>query len=121
MSNSFKYKNNNYLDSSGIVKNREILNQYLNRKIEYFNDTTATNINELLRNKMDLCSQQCQNETKCQMFINGGWSGKNYGFGMYSKIDGCQQLIWICTDGIYFCRKIGNIYDSYKKVSFTNI
>ena len=80
---------------------------------DYYNDTAGTSWQDMMKNKIDYCiNNGFVYGTNGMCFFNGGWSGVNYGFGIFSKIGAMYQLVWYSTDGIYFCRKDG-IYNTY--------
>lgn len=120
MSKSFKFKENNFLDSSGVVKGRETLNQYFEKRIECYNDTSANDVKELLRNKISSIETQLANVTNGMMFLNGGWYGRNYGMAIGGKQGGSIIVFMLFHDGVYVARKLNNVY-SYIKLNHTTI
>ena len=114
MSRSVKPKNNDYIDSSGIVHNREQLNNII--IIDKFNDTSGNDWKEMLRNKIDYCIPLFTRENQT-IILNGGWQNMNFGFAMVTKItdthqtDAIYQIVWCSGFGMYYCRKIGNDYN----------
>jgi hypothetical protein len=99
----------------------------LNNIVGMFNDTSGSNWEAMMKNKIDYCINHI-NTTKgnAQAFINGGWSGVNYGFGLYSKIGGFNQLVWFSKDYSYYCRRQSNgtyeysLINSYTKTTDAN-
>lgn len=89
-----------------------------NHVLDLFNDTSGSTWQDMMKNKLDYCINNI-NTTKenVETFINGGWSGVNFGFGIFSKIGTTYQLIWFSTDGIYYCRKLGNGNYDYRNIS----
>lgn len=89
--------------------------------IDMYNDTSGTDWKTLLKNKLDYCVDNINtSKTNAQVFINGGWSGVMYGFGIFSKINisgigTTYQLMWISQDGIYYCIKSSAGVYTYKK------
>lgn len=83
-----------------------------------FNDTSGSTWQDMMKNKLDYCVANINTtKTNIETFINGGWSGVNYGFGVFSKIGTVYQLVWYSTDGIYYCRKLGNGNYDYRNIS----
>jgi hypothetical protein len=107
MSRSVKPKNNDYIDSSGIVYNREQLNNII--IIDKFNDTSGNDWKEMLRNKIDYCIPLFTRENQT-IILNGGWQNMNFGFAMVTKIGTVYQIVWFSSSGAYYCRKSGNEY-----------
>lgn len=107
MSRSIKFKNNDYIDSSGIAHNREQLNNII--VIDKMNDTSGNDWKEMLRNKIDYCIPLFTRENQ-SIVLNGGWQGVNFGFAMVTRIDTIYQIVWFSTNGAFYCRKSGNEY-----------
>lgn len=81
--------------------------------LDLFNDTSGSDWQAMMKNKIDYCISNINtSKNNAMAFINGGWSGQNYGFGIFSKIGTVYQLIWFSNYGYsFFARKIGNNYD----------
>lgn len=109
MNKSIKLNDNTYLDSSCVVDNRTPLTDDL-KLLKSFNDTKGADYKEMLRNKIEYCKTIVANKSRAQMFLNGGWSGINYGFGIYSKIGTIHQIVWFSSFGIHFCSVVGDTY-----------
>ena len=96
----------------------------LNNTLDMINDTSGSDWQEMMKNKLDYCINNI-NTTKenVETFINGGWSGRNFGFGVFSKLrntyQNTYQLVWFSSDGIYFCRNVFGTYD-YRSILWTN-
>lgn len=91
-----------------------------NNTLDMFNDTRGSNWKELLKNKIDYCITNIDtSKENAEVFINGGWFSRNYGFGLFSKIGNWYQLIWFCNFGIYYCSKNNNTSEYvYKQIEF---
>lgn len=88
----------------------------LQSSLNMFNDTSGSYWQDMMKNKLDYCIDTIDtNRNNAETFINGGWYGVNYGFGIFSKIGNTYQLVWFSSNATYYCRKIGNNYD------YTNI
>ena len=96
------------LDVGGNLKvDTDIINQAFN----LFNDTPGSDWKTMLNNKLEYCINNIHtNENNYMQFINGGWSGVNYGHGIFSKIGSVYQLSWLSSFGIYYVRKINDSY-----------
>ena len=95
MAKSIKLKNDVYLDGGSI-----------NPKLDLFNDTSGNDWKDFLKNKIDFCIANINtNKQNAQTFINGGWQGVTYGFGIFSKVGTVYQLVWHSYIGTYYCRK----------------
>ena len=81
--------------------------------LDAFNDTSGTDWIDMMKNKINWCISNITSSTGYkETFINGGWSGVEYGFGLFSKINNlCYQLVWFSTRGIFYMRKIGTEYN----------
>ena len=67
-----------------------------------------------MKNKLDYCISNINtSKTNMETFINGGWSGANYGLGLFSKIGTNYQLSWFYIDGYKYVRKVGSTYSYY--------
>ncbi len=127
MSKSIKLKDNTYIDSTGVSHNRDTLKNKLNsidtnianRTLDIYQDTVGSDVKEMLRNKIDYGASK-STKTNETILLNGGWSTRNYGFGIYSKIGNTQHIVWFSTFGIYMCRKHNGTYNYYQ-VSLTTI
>lgn len=105
---SIKLKNDHYIDSSGIMHNREPLNNII--IIDKFNDTSGNGWKEMLKNKINYCIPLFT-RTNQTISLNGGWQGVDFGFAMVSRINNVYQIVWCSNSGIYYCRKIGDEYN----------
>ena len=87
--------------------------------LELYNDTSGSNWQEMMKNKLDFCISNC-NTTKenAETFVNGGWYGRNFGFGIFSKTGNTYQLVWFSSENIYYCRNMAGTYD-YRNLSWT--
>ena len=91
----------------------------LQSSLNMFDDTSGSTWQDMMKNKLDYCISNIGGTRGTQQaFINGGWSGVNFGFGIFSKIGLTYQLVWYSTDGIYYCRNVAGNYD-YRNVSWT--
>ena len=110
MGKSVKLQNDIYIDGSTIYP-----------KLNYSNDTAADSFQNLLKNKLDWCIQYIKIPIPGMTFINGGWQGIMFGFGVYSKINAyTYQLVWFSASYIGYVMKYNSNY-TYKKVDFSNI
>ena len=75
------------------------------------NDTTASNINELMNKKVDLIIQKANGQAGI-FGVNGGWSGHDFGFtwGNYIPSQGVSDVFTVQSNGIYYNRKSGEKY-----------
>jgi hypothetical protein len=89
---------------------------YINGDMHYkgfdlYEDSQGSDYKEMLKNKLDYCINNIETKkANTSMFVNGGWGGKNYGFGFFSKIGTIYQLAWFSSWGTYYCRKSGSDY-----------
>lgn len=84
--------------------------------LDLFNDTSGSDWQAMMKNKIDYCiSNISTSKNNAMAFINGGWSGQNYGFGIFSKIGTASyQLVWFSNIGYtYYVQKYNNNY-TYK-------
>lgn len=90
-------------------------------KLDMMDDTSGSTWQNMMKNKIDYCINNI-NTTKgdIETFINGGWYGRNYGFGVFSKLGNVYQLVWFSSDGIYYCRKLGDSTYNYRNILWTN-
>lgn len=99
----------NLINSSDITvsqTNNDISLNLVDR-LDMFDDTSGSNWQDMMKNKLDYCINNINTtKTNCETFINGGWSGVNYGLGVLSKIGNVYQLVWYSIDSIYYCRKL---------------
>ena len=111
-----KGSDNNFSASQSITGDLTVSGDITNHVLDLFNDTSGSNWQDMMKNKLDYCINNI-NTTKvnAETFINGGWNGVNYGFGIFSKTGDTYQLVWFSSNATYYCRKIGNNYD------YTNI
>ena len=112
----------NLINSSDITvqqTNNDIELKLVDR-LDMIDDTNGSTWQDMMKNKLDYCINNI-NTTKgnIETFINGGWSGKNFGFGVFSKLGNAYQLVWFSNDGIYYCRNVFGTYD-YKSILWTN-
>jgi hypothetical protein len=79
------------------------------------NDTTASNINDLMNKKVDLIIQKANGQTGI-FGVNGGWSGHDFGFtwGNYIQSQGVSDVFTVQSNGIYYNRKSGGKYSGPK-------
>ena len=95
----------------------EVAMDLYNNALDLFNDTSGSDWQTMMKNKIDYCIDNMNtNKTNAEMFINGGWSGVNYGFGIFSKIGTVYQLVWHSSTDTYYVRKSGSTY-TYKNMS----
>jgi hypothetical protein len=94
----------------------------LQSSLNMFSDTNGSTWQDMMKNKLDYCISTIDtNRYNVETFINGGWNGRNYGFGLFSKIGNVYQLIWTSSDATYYCRKLGNGNYDYKDKSGTDV
>ena len=112
----------NLIDSSDITvsQTNDDISLNLVDRLDMFNDTSGSNWQDMMKNKLDYCINNI-NTTKenVETFINGGWSGINIGFGIFSKIGNKYQLIWTSSNATYYCRKLGN--GTYQYTNITGV
>ena len=79
------------------------------------NDTTASNINDLMNKKVDLIIQKANGQAGI-FGVNGGWSGHDFGFtwGNYIPSQGVSDVFTVQSNGIYYKRKSGEKYSGAK-------
>ena len=79
------------------------------------NDTTASNINDLMNKKVDLIIQKANGQAGI-FGVNGGWSGHDFGFtwGNYIPSQGVSDVFAVQSNGIYYNRKSGGKYSGAK-------
>ena len=87
-------------------------------RLDYYGDTSGSDIKELLRNKIAIVETQMNGLNNGMMFLNGGWSGHNYAMGIGSKIGTTITVLIIMSDGVYVGRKYNNGY-SYIRLNHT--
>ena len=75
------------------------------------NDTTASNINDLMNKKVDLIIQKANGQSGIYG-VNGGWSGHDFGFtwGNYIAAQRVSDVFTVQSNGIYYNRKSGSSY-----------
>ena len=75
------------------------------------NDTTASNINDLMNKKVDLIIQKANGQSGIYG-VNGGWSGHDFGFtwGNYIAEQRVSDVFTVQSNGIYYNRKDGSSY-----------
>lgn len=107
------------ISSDMTINGNLTVNQDINNNaLSMFNDTPGNTWQDFLKNKLDYCVANINtSKENIESFINGGWYGHNYGFGIFSKIGDVYQVIWFGNFGIYYCRKISNQYE-YKQIEF---
>lgn len=124
--NTWDYYTENTIDtwvpvSTGDGKwQHRIVPTKLSEKLDTYEDSFGNDIYALLNAKLNLVSTKLSGVTNGTMFLNGGWSGTDYGFGIGSKIDNVIQVTMFFSDGIYFARLSNNQY-KYRKVAFQNL
>lgn len=101
------------------MHDKDKLSDMVNKHFYGYDDTVGSDIKELLRNKMAYGLSLCTQPYETIMF-DGGWSGKNFGFSIFSKNGGSHHVIWISTFGIYMCRLNNGTY-TYQQISWTTI
>lgn len=92
------YLNKNEIDTS-------------NKVLDIYNNTSGSSRKDLLENKLTVGRD---NSTKANeiIMINGGWSGINYGYGIYSKIaNDVDHFLYVDQNGIYTIREYNNNYE----------
>ena len=107
----------NLINSSDITvqQTNDDISLNLVDRLDMFNDTSGSNWQDMMKNKIDYCISNIDaSKTSLETFINGGWSGVNFGFGIFSKIGTTYQLVWTSSDATYYCRKLGNGNYVYK-------
>ena len=79
------------------------------------NDTTASNINDLMNKKVDLIIQKANGQAGI-FGVNGGWSGHDFGFtwGNYIPSQDVSDVFTVQSNGIYYNRKSGGKYSGAK-------
>jgi hypothetical protein len=79
------------------------------------NDTTASNINDLMNKKVDLIIQKANGQAGI-FGVNGGWSGHDFGFtwGNYIPSQGVSDVFTVQSNGIYYNRESGGKYSGAK-------
>ena len=79
------------------------------------NDTTASNINELMNKKVELIIQKANGQAGI-FGVNGGWSEHDFGFtwGNYIPSQGVSDVFTVQSNGIYYNRKSGGKYSGAK-------
>ena len=75
------------------------------------NDTTASNINDLMNKKVDLIIQKANGQSGI-FGVNGGWSGHDFGFtwGNYIAAQKVSDAFTVQSNGIHYNRKSGSSY-----------
>lgn len=116
-----KGSNNNFSSSQSITGDLTVSGDITNHVLDLFNDTSGSNWQDMMKNKLDYCINNINTtKTNLETFINGGWSGVNYGFGVFSKIGTVYQLIWFSSDDIYYCRKLGGETYNYRNINIVD-
>ena len=103
----------NLIDSSDITvsQTNDDISLNLVDRLDMFNDTSGSTWQDMMKNKIDYCIDNIDTTRQnVETFINGGWSGANFGFGIFSKIGTTYQLIWFSSNATYYCRKLGDTY-----------
>lgn len=84
----------------------------LSKAVDLFQDTIGTDWKNFLKNKIDFAIANMDNtKTNTSAFINGGWAGHNYGFGICGKININYLLVWYSSYGTYYCLFDGTNYN----------
>ena len=96
MSKSIKFRNNTYLDTSSIAHNKTNLKDIINKRMYGYQDTSASDIKELLRKKIAYGSSLCTLTNESVVF-SGGWSGISFGLTLYSQTGDTKHAIWFST------------------------
>ena len=113
----------NLINSSDITvsQTNDDISLNLVDRLDMIDDTSGANWQDMMKNKLDYCINNINTtKTNIETFVNGGWYGRNYGFGVFSKLLNAYQLVWFSSDGIYYCRKIDNGVYEYKNILWTN-
>ena len=113
----------NLINSSDITvqQTNDDISLNLVDRLDMIDDTSGSNWQDMMKNKLDYCINNINTtKTNIETFINGGWYGVNYGFGVFSKLGDTYQLIWTSSNATYYCRKIGNGNYEYKDMSITD-
>ena len=113
ISKSIKFRNNTYLDTSSIVHNKINLKDIINKRMYGYQDTSASDVKELLRKKIAYGSSLCTTNNESIVF-SGGWSGINFGVTLYSQTGDTRHAIWFSTSGIYLGRQYNGNYEYYQ-------
>ena len=79
------------------------------------NDTTASNINDLMNKKVDAIISKAAGQAGI-FGVNGGWSGHDFGFtwGNYIPSQGVSDVFTVQSNGVYYNRKSGGKYSGPK-------
>lgn len=102
------------------IKKVEVSTDIINPNLDLFNDTSGSDWKTMLKNKIDYCISNINtSKQNMETFINGGWSGVNYGFGIFSKIGAVYQLTWFTNDGYKYVRKLNSTYSYYSSIPDT--
>ena len=112
--------NVNLVDSNDIVvsQNNSNIGLTLVDRLDMNNDTSGANWQDMMKNKLDYCIANINTtKTNIETFINGGWSGVNYGFGVFSKLGDTYQLMWTSSNAMYYCRKLSNNTYQYTNIT----
>lgn len=89
-------------------------------ELDMFDDTSGATWQDMMKNKLDYCINNINTtKTNYENFINGGWSGVNFGFGIFSKIGPTYQLVWFSSNATYYCRKLGD--GTYQYTNITGV
>lgn len=119
MSKAYRTINNKYIDSSCVIDSKSTLKNDL-KLLKSFDDTSGSDWKEMLRNKINYCSNIVSDKSMAQMFLNGGWMNINYGFGIYSKIGTIHQVVWLSSSGIYYSKLNSDGTYSYFRIGGTD-
>ena len=83
----------------------------LQSSLNMFNDTAGSTWQDMIKSKLDYCIDNIDTTRQnAETFINGGWQGRNFGCGIFSKIGTTSQLVWFSQYEVYYCKKDGNGY-----------
>lgn len=110
----------NLIDSSDITvsQTNDDISLKLVDRLDMFDDTSGATWQDMMKNKLDYCISNIDtSKTNLETFINGGWSGVNYGFGVFSKTGPTYQLVWFSSNATYYCRKLGDGTYQYTNIT----
>lgn len=110
----------NKVNAGDMNEIKEVVNGIIDKTIDMFNDTSGANWKDMLKNKIDYCiANMDSSKETTSAFINGGWAGVIYGFGICSKIGNYYQLLWFSNRGTYYCECSSGNY-TYKILDGNN-
>lgn len=112
--------NVNLVDSNDIevLQNNSNIGLKLVDRLDMIHDTSGSSWQDMMKNKLDYCIANINTtKTNIETFVNGGWSGVNFGFGIFSKIGPTYQLVWLSSNATYYCRKLGDGTYQYTNIT----